>query len=52
VSRGTPLGQKVIQALTLLFQRAEESRSARGRRLLVALDEVRDEQLAFSGRSE
>jgi preprotein translocase subunit SecA len=52
VSRGTPLGQKLIQALTLLFQRAEESRSARGRRQLVALDEVRDEQLAFSGRSE
>ena len=52
VSKKSPLVQRAVLALTLLPQRAEESRSARGRRLLVALDEVRDEQLAFSGRSE
>lgn len=45
-------GQWLARALTLLPQRAEETRSARARRGLVTLDEMRDAQLAFSGPPE
>jgi preprotein translocase subunit SecA len=40
------------RGLTRWPQRAEEVRSARNRSSLVALDEVRDAQLAFAGRGE
>jgi preprotein translocase subunit SecA len=52
LSRTGPTQEWVGRALTLWPQRAEEARSARNRGSLVALDEVRDAQLAFAGRAE
>jgi preprotein translocase subunit SecA len=45
-------GPRLAILLTLLAQRAEETRSARVRRGLASLDEARDALLAFSGRPE
>jgi preprotein translocase subunit SecA len=47
-----PLASHVARLLISLVQRAEERRSARVRRGVAALDELRDAQLAFSGRGE
>ena len=50
--RPTGIRQSLAVGLTLLAQRAEETKDARVRRGLASLDDVRDALLAFAGRSE
>ena len=49
---GVPVGARVAELLTWLPQRAEESRHARMRKSLIALEDYLRDLLAFSGGAE